>query len=106
MTLDYALTVESKNIIRENFPTPLIEDHLDRLQGKRIYNSLNLKNGFHHVKMAESLIKYISFVISMGQYEYLRMTFGFTNIPRVFQRYTHHIFRSMIIQKKLIWMIY
>lgn len=58
---------------RDNFPPPMIEDYLDQLKGKKVYNCLDLKNGFHHIKMAESSIKYTSFVTPMGQYEYLRI---------------------------------
>lgn len=56
----------NKITIKDNFPTPLIDDHLDRLKGKRIYSCLDLKNGFHHVKIAESSIKYTAFITPMG----------------------------------------
>lgn len=92
----------NKITIRDNFPIPLIDDHLDQLNSKRIYSCLDLQNGFHHVKMHESSVKYTSFITPMGQYEYLRMPFGLTNAPRVFQRYVNHIFRSMIIEDKIL----
>lgn len=92
----------NKITIRDNFPTPMIEDHIDRLKGKKVYSCLDLKNGFYHIKMAESSIKYTSFVTPMRQYEYLKMPFGLTNAPRVFQRYIYNVFRSMITQNKVL----
>jgi len=52
--------------------------------------------------MAETSIKYTAFVTPLGQFEYLKMPFGLTNAPRVFQRYIHNIFRSMIIENKIL----
>jgi len=92
----------NKITIKDNFPAPLIDDHLDRLKGKRIFSCLDLQNGFHHIRVAESSIKYTAFITPMGQFEYLRMTFGLTNAPRVFQRYIHNIFKPMIIEGKVL----
>lgn len=52
----------NKITIRDNFPTPFIDDHLDRLKGKKFYSCLDLKNGLHHIKVAESSIKYTTFI--------------------------------------------
>ncbi|XP_018406547.1 PREDICTED: uncharacterized protein LOC108782710, partial [Cyphomyrmex costatus] len=52
----------NKITVKDNFPTPLIDDHLDRLRGKSYFSSLDLRNGFHHVKVADESIKYTSFV--------------------------------------------
>jgi len=92
----------NKITIKDNFPTPLIEDQLDRLRDKQYFTSLDLRNGFHHVKVAESSIKFTAFVTSLGQFEYLRMPFGLTNAPRVFQRFIHNIFSDLIQQDKIL----
>ena len=92
----------NKITIKDNFPTPLIDDHLDRLKGKKFFSSLDLKNGFHHIKMSESSIKYTSFVTPLGQYEYVKMPFGLTNAPRVFQRFLCTIFDKLIRQEKIL----
>ncbi|XP_060867277.1 uncharacterized protein LOC132942689 [Metopolophium dirhodum] len=51
----------NKITVKDNFPAPLIDDQLDRLKGKNIFTSLDLKNGFHHVRMNEASIPYTSF---------------------------------------------
>lgn len=91
----------NKITVKDNFPTPLIDDHLDRLRGKSYFSSLDLRNGFHHVKVADGSVKYTSFVTPLGQFEFLKMPFGLTNAPRVFQRYIN-IFRDLIRENKIL----
>jgi hypothetical protein len=92
----------NKITIRDNFPTPLIDDNLDLLKDKKHFSTLDLKSGFHHVRVAESSVKYTSFITPFGQFEYVRMPFGLTNAPRVFQRYLYGIFSDLIRTHKVI----
>ena len=82
--------------IKENYPTPHIEDNLAKLHNKKYFSILDLKNGYFHVNVANDSIKYTSFVCQLGQFEYLKMPFGLCNAPRVFQRYIHKIFEKLI----------
>lgn len=92
----------NKITVKDNFPTPLIDDHLDQLKDRRYFSSLDLKNGFYHVKMSECSVKYISFVTPLGQYEFMRMPFGLTNAPRVFQRFINSVFEKLIRNNKVL----
>lgn len=56
--------------VRDNYPLPLIEDCLEYLNRKKIFTVLDLKSGFHQVKVAKDSVKYTSFVTPDGQYEY------------------------------------
>lgn len=91
----------NKITVRDNYPLPLIEDLLDRLGGKMYFTTIDLREGFHHVRVAEDSVKFTSFVTPMGQYEYVRMPFGLKNAPSVFQRYINNIFRYLIEEDKL-----
>lgn len=51
--VDYWLL--NKKIVKNHFPLPLIEDQLDALQNARIFSTLNLKNGFFHVRMEHKI---------------------------------------------------
>lgn len=85
----------NKVIVKDHFPLPLIEDQLDRLQEAKIFSTIDLKNGFFHVPVAESSRKYTSFVTHRGQYQFLKVPFGFSNSPGVFQRHVNAIFRDL-----------
>lgn len=52
--------------------------------------------------MHATSVKYTSFVTPLGQFKYLRMPFGLTNAPRVFQRFVHMVFASLIRENKVL----
>lgn len=81
---------------RDNFPLPLIEDCVDYLANKKIFSVLDLKSGFHHVRLSDDSVKYTSFVVPDGQWEYLKCPFGLRNAPSVFQRFINRILRDFI----------
>ncbi|GFX59435.1 retrovirus-related Pol polyprotein from transposon 17.6 [Trichonephila clavipes] len=80
----------------DRFPLPLIEDVLDRLQGAKVYTTLDLKNGFFHVDVNEDCKHLTSFVVPDGQFEFNKVPFGLSTSPSVFQRYVYSIFRELM----------
>jgi len=92
----------NKRMVKDRYPLPLIDDHFDSLRGKKFYTCIDLKDGFHHVKVAEHSQKYTSFTTPLGQFSYLRMPFGICNGPSVFQRFVNNIFKDLIKQKRII----
>ncbi|XP_076652416.1 uncharacterized protein LOC143358826 [Halictus rubicundus] len=88
----------NKKIVKDRYPLPLIEDQLDKLQGARIFSTLDLKNGFFHVQVDEASREYTSFVTPYGQYEFCRVPFGLANSPAVFQRFINAVFRKLIAE--------
>ncbi|XP_017484587.1 PREDICTED: uncharacterized protein LOC108373235, partial [Rhagoletis zephyria] len=85
----------NKVIVKDHFPLPLIEDQLDRLQEAKVFSTIDLKNGFFHVPVAESSRRYTSFVTQNGQYQFRKVPFGLSNSPGVFQRHVNAIFRHL-----------
>lgn len=85
------------NLVRDRFPSPLIEDVLDTLQGAKVFSTIDLKNGFFHVPVNKDSQKYLSFVTHNGQYLFLKAPFGCSNSPPVFHKFINETFRDLII---------
>lgn len=89
----------NRKIIRDRFPMPLIEDCIDSLSNAKVFSTLDLKNGFFHVPVAEDSRKYTSFVTPDGQFEFIKTPFGLCNSPSSFLRFVEEVFRDLIRQK-------
>lgn len=94
MCIDYRLL--NKIMIRDSFPMANMDDCLERLEGMRYFTTLDLKNGFHQIKMEKDSIPYTAFVSQTGQYEYVKMPFGLKTGPAKFQRFVNFVLADFI----------
>lgn len=92
------ITVPNKN------PLPLIEDQIDRLAGFKYFCSLDLASGYYQVKIAEDSITKTAFVTQDGLYEFLKVPFGLTNAPAVFQKIMNKILGNLRFNKVLVYL--
>ncbi|XP_058840874.1 uncharacterized protein LOC131696346 [Topomyia yanbarensis] len=97
---EYRLCVNYKPLNRlferNHYPLPIIEDQISRLQGRKYFTSLDMKNGFYHVDIAEDSKKYTSFITESGQYEFNKLPFGYANSPSIFARYVSKVLDPFI----------
>ncbi|MCO5551171.1 hypothetical protein L7F22_004668 [Adiantum nelumboides] len=78
--------------IKNRFLVPRIEDLFNKLQGSTYFTRIDLKSGYHQIRIVDGDIIKTAFRTTFGLYEYLVMSFGLTNAPATFNRMIERIF--------------
>ena len=79
-------------IVKNKYPLPRIDTLFDQLTNVKVFSKIDLRSGYHQIKIRPQDIPKIAFSTRYGLYEYLVMSFGLTNAPAFFMYLMNLVF--------------
>ena len=86
----------NKVTVKNKYPLPRIDDLFDQLAGSVIYSKIDLRSGYHQLKVQEEDVPKIAFRTRYGHYEFLVMPFGLTNALEAFINLMNRVFEDYL----------
>jgi hypothetical protein len=78
--------------IKNKYPLPWIEDLFDQMKGASVFSKIDLRSGYHQLKIRESDIPKTTFHTRYRLYEYIVLSFRLTNVPAYFMYLMNKVF--------------
>jgi hypothetical protein len=82
--------------IKNKYPLPQIEDLSDQMKGVSVFSKIDLRSGYHQIRIQESDIPKTAFHTRYGLYEYIVMSFRLTNAPAYFMYLINKVFMEYL----------
>ncbi|KAL0536706.1 hypothetical protein IC582_025666 [Cucumis melo] len=86
----------NKVTVKNRYPLPRIDDLFDQLQGATVFSKIDLRSGYHQLRIKDGDVPKIAFRSRYRHYEFIVMSFGLTNAPAVFMDLMNRVFREFL----------
>ncbi|GBG83498.1 hypothetical protein CBR_g37212 [Chara braunii] len=90
--------------VKNNYPMPRADELFDRLAGSRFFKKIDLRSGYHQIRVATEDQPKTAFRSRFGHNEFTVMPFGLTNAPATFQAAMNDIFRDILEEYVLVYL--
>jgi hypothetical protein len=82
--------------VKNRYPMPRIDDLFDQMKGAMVFSKIDLRSGYHQLRIKEGDIPKTSFRTRFGHYEFIVVPFGLTNAPTVFMSLMNGVFQKYL----------
>ncbi|GKA55998.1 putative reverse transcriptase domain-containing protein [Tanacetum coccineum] len=86
----------NKVTVKNVYPLPIIDDLFDQIHGAKWFSKIDLRSGYHQLKVRQEDIAKTAFRTGYGHFEFIVMPFGLTNAPAIFMDLMNWVCRPML----------